>query len=70
MPDFDLQLRTGMVVDAARTPRWVGDVEIRDGRIAQLGGTPGAAERVIDATGCECTGAPPGRLLRHGWADC
>jgi N-acyl-D-aspartate/D-glutamate deacylase len=53
MSELDLQIRNGTIVDGARTPRFVGDVGIRDGRIVQLGGSaPGAARRVIDASGC------------------
>ncbi len=53
MPEFDLQLRNGTIVDGARTPRFVGDVWIKSGKIARLGGDgPGVAEQVIDATGC------------------
>lgn len=53
MPEFDLQLRNGTIVDGARTPRFAGDLWIKDGKIARLGGDgPGVAEQVIDATGC------------------
>jgi N-acyl-D-aspartate/D-glutamate deacylase len=53
MPEFDLQIRNGTIVDGAQTPRFAGDVWIRSGRIAQLGGAArGEAKRVIDADGC------------------
>ena len=52
MAQFDLQLRGGTIVDGTRAERYVGDVFIKDGRIAQLGGEAvGSAERVIDADG-------------------
>ncbi len=52
MAQFDLQLRGGTIVDGTRAERYVGDVFIKDGRIAQLGGKAvGSAERVIDADG-------------------
>ena len=53
MPEFDLQIRNGTIVDGTQTPRYQGDVWIKDGRIAQIGGkAPGEARRVIDASGC------------------
>ncbi len=52
MPEFDLQLRNGTIVDGARTPRFTGDLCIKAGRIARLGGSSrGSATREIDATG-------------------
>ena len=52
MAQFDLQLRGGTIVDGTRAERYVGDVFIKDGRIAQLGGEAvGSAKRVIDADG-------------------
>jgi N-acyl-D-aspartate/D-glutamate deacylase len=61
MSEFDLQIRGGTIVDGARTPRYAGDVWIKDGRIAQLGGdAAGDARRVIDATG---------RIVAPGFVD-
>src|SRR6202049_3845715 len=52
MADFDLQIRGGTVVDGTRVPRFRGDVWIKDGKIAQIGGrSPGFAKRTIDADG-------------------
>jgi N-acyl-D-amino-acid deacylase len=52
-PDYDIHIRGGTVVDGTRVPRFVADVWIKDGRIAQIGGRArGTSERVIDATGC------------------
>ncbi len=51
MADFDLQIRGGTIVDGTRAPRFVGDLWIKDGRVAQIGGAAGDAERVIDADG-------------------
>ena len=52
MVDFDVHIKGGTVVDGTRVPRFRGDVWIKDGRVAQIGGRPqGVADRVIDAEG-------------------
>jgi N-acyl-D-amino-acid deacylase len=52
MADYDIQIKGGTIIDGTRVPRYRGDVWIRDGRIAQLGGrAPGFAKKVIDADG-------------------
>ncbi len=52
MADFDVQIKGGTIVDGTRVPRYRGDVWIKDGKIAQLGGSaPGFAKKVIDADG-------------------
>jgi N-acyl-D-amino-acid deacylase len=52
MADFDIHIRGGTIVDGTRVPRYRGDVWIRNGRIAQLGGrVPGSASKTIDADG-------------------
>ena len=52
MADFDIQIKGGTVVDGTRVPRFRGDVWIKDGKIAQIGGrAPGFAKQVIDADG-------------------
>ncbi len=49
---FDLVIKGGAVVDGTGMPRYRGDVWIKDGRIAAIGGRRNAgAERVIDADG-------------------
>jgi N-acyl-D-amino-acid deacylase len=50
--DMDIQIKGGTVVDGTRVPRFRGDVWIKDGKIAQIGGrAPGFARKVIDADG-------------------
>src|ERR1700686_1201962 len=52
MADFDIQIKGGTIVDGTRVPRYHGDVWIKDGKVAQLGGrSPGFAKKVIDADG-------------------
>ncbi|HXN86121.1 MAG TPA: amidohydrolase family protein [Candidatus Binataceae bacterium] len=52
MADIDIQIKGGTVVDGTRVPRYRGDVFIKDGKIAQMGGrAPGFAKKVIDADG-------------------
>ena len=52
MAEYDLHIKGGAVVDGTRAPRKQADVWIKDGKIAQVGGTaPGSAKQVIDAGG-------------------
>ena len=52
MADYDVQIKGGTVVDGTRAPRKQADVWIKDGKIAQVGGTaPGTAKKVVDAGG-------------------
>ncbi|MEA2680285.1 MAG: N-acyl-D-amino-acid deacylase, partial [Candidatus Binataceae bacterium] len=52
MADFDIQIKGGTIVDGTRVPRYRGDVWIRDGKVAKIGGrSPGFAKKVIDASG-------------------
>lgn len=55
MPEFDLLISGGTIVDGTRIPRYAGDIAIRNGVIAKIAG-PGAidrsrAARTIDAKG-------------------
>jgi N-acyl-D-aspartate/D-glutamate deacylase len=50
MPDYDLVIRGGTIVDGTRMPRYRGDVGIRQGRIATLGRVEGSTRREIDAS--------------------
>ncbi len=52
MANYDIIIRKGTIVDGTRTPRYVSDIAIKDGRIARIGGLNGStADRVIDAEG-------------------
>ena len=49
MIDFDVHIKGGTIVDGTRVPRFRGDLWIKDGRIAQIGGrAQGVADRIID----------------------
>ncbi|MEA3216504.1 MAG: N-acyl-D-amino-acid deacylase [Acidimicrobiia bacterium] len=50
--EYDIHIKGGTIVDGSRVPRYRGDVWIKDGRIAQLGGRArGGARQVVDAEG-------------------
>ncbi len=49
--EFDLVIRGGRVVDGTRMPAFIGDVAIKDGRIAEVGKVRGSAKQEIDARG-------------------
>src|SRR5450755_1928819 len=52
MAEFDIQIKGGTIVDGTRVPRFHGDLWIKDGKIAQVGGRgQGFAKKVIDADG-------------------
>ncbi len=49
--DYDLVVRGGRIVDGSGRPAYVGDVAIRDGRIAAVGTFAGRGRTEIDAAG-------------------
>jgi N-acyl-D-amino-acid deacylase len=52
MPEFDIVIRNGMIIDGARMPRFRGDVGIKNGIITRIGRIKASdARREIDATG-------------------
>ena len=53
MPEYDLVIRGGTIVDGTGIPRYNADLAVKDGRIARISGkiTPGGAKE-IDANGC------------------
>jgi len=53
MPEFDLVIRGGTVVDGTGMPRFRADVGVKDGRIAMISGRINAAgAKELDASGC------------------
>ena len=52
MAEYDTIIKGGIIVDGIRTPRYVSDLAIKDGRIAKIGGLRHAsASKVLDASG-------------------
>src|ERR1700689_3241242 len=52
MPDFDVVIKGGTVVDGTRLPRYRADIGIKDGRISAIGKLPTtSAGSVLDAGG-------------------
>src|SRR5918997_2871956 len=67
MTTYDLHIKGGTIVDGTRVPRYRGDLWIKDGKVAQIGGrAPGGAEKVIDAIGCIVA---PGAIDLHTHYD-
>ena len=61
MADYDILITGGTIVDGTRTPRYVSDIGIKDGKITQIGGLRGkTADRVLDAAG---------RIVAPGFVD-
>ncbi|HAD08804.1 MAG TPA: amidohydrolase [Porticoccaceae bacterium] len=58
---YDIKISGGTIIDGENTPRYQGDVGIKDGKIVALGAAPGDADRVIDATG---------KIVCPGFVDC
>ena len=52
MAEFDTLIKGGMVIDGSRSPRYRGDIAIKDGLVAEIGHIDGhQASRVLDASG-------------------
>src|SRR5262245_58680020 len=53
MAEFDLLVRGGKIVDGLRSPAHVGDLAVKDGRVAAIGEgiAPSRTRRVLDAHG-------------------
>ena len=61
MADYDIIIKGGTIVDGTRTPRYVSDVGIKDGKITQIGGIGNStADKVLDAKG---------RIVAPGFVD-
>ena len=53
MPEYDVVIRGGTVVDGTGIPRYKADLAVKDGRIARISGKiPAGAAREIDASSC------------------
>jgi N-acyl-D-aspartate/D-glutamate deacylase len=65
--DFDTLITNGRLVDGTGNPSWIGDIAIRDGRIAAMGRLEGrTARRTIDAKGLVVA---PGFIDIHNHSD-
>ncbi|MFM5923302.1 MAG: N-acyl-D-amino-acid deacylase family protein [Novosphingobium sp.] len=60
MADYDLIIRGGTIYDGTGAPGAVGDVAVKDGKIAAVGAVAGDADEVIDAAG---------RIVTPGFVD-
>ncbi len=59
--NYDVKITGGTIIDGENTPRYTGDVGIKDGKIVALGDAPGDATKTIDATG---------KIVSPGFVDC
>ena len=67
MTDYDVHIKGGTIVDGTRVPRFRGDLWIKDGKIAKIGGRAnGTADKIIDADGCIVA---PGAIDLHTHYD-
>ncbi|MBL6750615.1 MAG: amidohydrolase family protein [Nevskia sp.] len=48
MADFDLIIHGGTIVDGQRTPRFAGDIGIKDGKVAAITGAGGLSKKTAD----------------------
>ena len=52
MPEFDLVVKNGMIVDGTLAPRYRDDIGVKNGRIAKIGRImPHEAAKVIESDG-------------------
>ena len=67
MPEYDLVIRGGTIVDGTGIPRYKADLAIKNGRVSMISGriSPGAAKE-IDASGCIVA---PGAIDLHTHYD-
>src|SRR6478609_6513398 len=48
---YDLLIKNGRIVDGSGMPSFMGDVAVKDGKIAEIGKLSGAAGQTVDAGG-------------------
>ena len=52
MPEYDLVIKDGMIIDGTRLPRYRGDIGVKDGKIAKIGRIQAhAGTKTLDAEG-------------------
>jgi len=66
MPDYDLIIRNGTIIDGAGSPGRRGDIGVRGDRIAAVGEVNGSGSRAIDAAG---RAVAPGFIDVHAHDD-
>ena len=67
MPEFDLVIRGGTIVDGTGIPRYRADLGIKDGKVAMISGKINAAgSKELDASGCIVA---PGAIDLHTHYD-
>ncbi len=67
MPEFDLVIRGGTIIDGTGIPRYRADLGVKDGRVAMISGSINAARsKEIDAGGCIVA---PGAIDLHTHYD-
>src|SRR5690348_16204007 len=49
--DYDLLIRGGRIIDGSGLPGFIGDLGVRDGKVAEIGRLNGSANRTIEADG-------------------
>ena len=67
MPEFDLVIRGGTIVDGTELPRYQADLAVKNGKIAMISGRiPAGSAKEIDARGCIVA---PGAIDLHTHYD-
>ena len=67
MPEYDLVIRGGTIVDGTGIPRYKADLAVKDGRVARISGKISAGgAKEIDASGCMVA---PGAIDLHTHYD-
>src|SRR3954470_6448148 len=59
---YDLLIKNGRIVDGSGMPSFMGDVAVKNGKIAEIGKLSGAADQIVDAGG---RAVSPGFIDNH-----